>query len=1401
MRRRCFNFNLDSPRLHSHVVNVVLTRPLTHSELVYAANGATILECAACDEHRIDPARYPICIDSGASVSITPNPTDFVNGIHPTTLVDLKGLEGLTRVHGEGIVEWRIFDLFNTVRVIRTKAYFVPGVTIRLFSPQTYFKEGNSGSYYMSHDGSTLTLHDGTALVFPYNRDMNLPLMLPSIGESQANPCLTRLDLSVLAAIPGTESLAHSTVADETNQNITRAQKELLLWHWRFGHCGFQWVQSLAAIPRTTINGTVSDTKGTALLPTKNPGVSSCTAPLCAACQLAKQSRRGSDTSSELQDPSKHMSLRTNDLQPGDRVSIDQFVSTVGGRLQHTKGKEKRDAKYNGGTIFVDHASGFIYSECQVSLNAGETVVSKNAFERFAAEYGIVVKHYHADNHPFQAKDFQESLDHANQKITFSGVGAKHQNGVAERAVQTITKWARAMLLHATIHWPDSANLELWPFAIRHAIFIWNHLPKQGTRLSPLEIFTRSTVSNVPGLLSRMHVWGCPVYVLDPKIQDGKKLPKWSPRVRRGQFVGFSRQHSSSVGLILNLLTGNITAQFHCVYDDLFTTVPANGTEFETTEFDAESWNSLIQSGLERTLDDDESVEVPDLEPDWVETSAQTLPTDRLVPREPERHDLVEPTLIRTPTSSTPPAREPVHLRTPPALRPTSGSPPPTLEGTPRRHLSDEFDAESKTVKFKDVIEEAIDSVGRKEDQEEPQPAPTANDLPPPRRSMRERKTNSRFRGDEWANYQRGRVASQRVRASVLNEQFLHRLDWSTTVETCKSGDLRTMLALIRRYTNADSTVDWLHPFALAAKANSDDNPDWHTAMNGPDKEGYWNAMCKELETLTVQKDAWEVVDREQWMNVLPSTWAFKCKRYPDGLIKKLKARFCVRGDRQRAGVDYFETFAPVVSWTTVRLMLILSLILNLSTRQVDYTAAFLHADIDVDPNFDQLTDEEKRRSGVYVEMPRGFTTAGKVLKLKKSLYGLKQAPRNFFQHLKATLEKIGFVSTDSDACLFISEYVICLVYVDDTLLFSPQLEYIDAVLDKLRAAKMDLEVEDDVAGFLGVDVNRHGSSLTMTQTGLIDRVIKALGCDTLPIKRTPADYEPLGSDKDGESPQESFNYASVIGMLQYLQGHTRPDITFAVSQCARYIHNTRRSHEIALLRIGQYLRGTATEGLTMTPNSSLGLDCFVDADFAGLWGSDDPQDPITAKSRTGYVLCLSQCPILWISKLQTDIALSTMEAEYNALSMAMKDLLPLKRLIETVSEAVGLSLQGVINMRTTVWEDNTGALTLANLEPGRMTPRSKHYGVKYHWFRSHLKPNNIEVLKIDTDDQQADIFTKGLRTQKFVANRKQLLGWFAGNKPKRLRSEGSVTMYDSTALYSAYYKSPGLAWMKMHQK
>jgi hypothetical protein len=138
-----------------------------------------------------------------------------------------------------------------------------------------------------------------------------------------------------------------------------------------------------------------------------------------------------------------------------------------------------------------------------------------------------------------------------------------------------------------------------------------------------------------------------------------------------------------------------------------------------------------------------------------------------------------------------------------------------------------------------------------------------------------------------------------------------------------------------------------------------------------------------EMNALEVEMDSWEVILRKGWMNILPSTLVFLCKRFPDGTVRKLKASSCICGDKQEEGVDYFNTFAPVVSWQTVRLMLVLTVILGLSTKQLDYTAAFLHVPIDLPPDFDSMTNEQKNKPGLYVEMPRDFNSLGKVLKLK----------------------------------------------------------------------------------------------------------------------------------------------------------------------------------------------------------------------------------------------------------------------------------------------------------------------------------------------------------------------------------------------------------------------------------
>jgi Reverse transcriptase (RNA-dependent DNA polymerase) len=386
--------------------------------------------------------------------------------------------------------------------------------------------------------------------------------------------------------------------------------------------------------------------------------------------------------------------------------------------------------------------------------------------------------------------------------------------------------------------------------------------------------------------------------------------------------------------------------------------------------------------------------------------------------------------------------------------------------------------------------------------------------------------------------------------------------------------------------------------------------------------------------------------------------------------------------------------------------------------------------------------------------MPRGFSQSNKMLKLEKSLHGLKQAPCKFFMYLKAKLELIAFKSQSNlDRCLFVSNKVICLVYVDDTPFYSPQESWIDKVIQQLKDTGMDLAVEGEVAGFLGVHITRDTSnnSIYLTQPGLINRIINAVGVQHLPIKHTLASPHPLVKDNNGLPINGTYNYSSVVGMLQYLQNHNRPNITYAVSQCARFVHSPWWSQENAIIRICQYLRGTSDKGMIFRPSDTLSVDCYVHANFAGLWLHEDCLDPTSVKRRLGFVIKVANCPVFWGSKLQGQIALSTMEAEYNALSPTMRELLPFKDLVSVVGTIAGYTDTKIATMRSTVWEDNVGELTLANMEPGRHTPTSKHYGVKIHWFWSHHHPKKVVVKQISTKEQQAEIMTKGLTKDLFV--------------------------------------------------
>ena len=175
--------------------------------------------------------------------------------------------------------------------------------------------------------------------------------------------------------------------------------------------------------------------------------------------------------------------------------------------------------------------------------------------------------------------------------------------------------------------------------------------------------------------------------------------------------------------------------------------------------------------------------------------------------------------------------------------------------------------------------------------------------------------------------------------------------------------------------------------------------------------------------------------------------------------------------------------------------------------------------------------------------------------------------------------------------------------------------------------------------------------------------------------------------------------------------------------------------------------------------NTKMQLDCYVDADFAGLWNQEEHQDPVCVKSRTGYCMMLCGFPVHWVSKLQPCIALSTTESEYIALSQAMRDLLPMREFMVDLASRMELGLDSTAVMKSVIFEDNNGCISIATSP--KMSPRTKHIGVRYHFFKEHIgEEKGIIIEKIATENQVADIFTKGIGENQFQVLRKLLCGW-----------------------------------------
>ena len=551
-------------------------------------------------------------VDNGASASITPHLTDFISPPKPINS-KVKGIGGHAQATYKETVQWKIQDdQGQSHRFTLPNSYYVATAPSQILCPQHLAQTAKdnhplplgtgevTGDEYIQlfwdqrkyvktikldprrNIGMTHTapgIHkfkdflaqqailtpgpccfdthvipdddDKESLqppdpIQPKTQEIQPQFPLQQIGPSTTTqdqiektiPTATQIDF---APLPQTDK--PNLIDEEEEPSKLNPSDELLRWHYKLGHAPFTRLQQMA-------------TKGD--LPKRLATVTP-PPPFCAACKYGKQTKRPLRTKG----PQGHIRTTT---QPGQVVSVDQLESTTPGFVAQLKGLLTTQ-QYNYATIFVDQYSKLSFVFLQKRITSAEMVLAKQSFERFARDHGVKILHYHADNGRFADNRFIQACKDNNQGLTYCGVNAHFQNGVAEKRIRDLQEQARTMLLFAVHKWPKMLSMALWPYALRTANEVRNATPMDNQTKTPLELFTQVEIAPK---LKHFHTFGCPMYILDNKLQGNQAIQKWQARSRLGIYLGPSPNHSRSISLILNPRTGHTSPQYHVKHDDFF---------------------------------------------------------------------------------------------------------------------------------------------------------------------------------------------------------------------------------------------------------------------------------------------------------------------------------------------------------------------------------------------------------------------------------------------------------------------------------------------------------------------------------------------------------------------------------------------------------------------------------------------------------------------------------------------------------------------------------------------------------------------------------------------------------------------------------------------------------------
>ena len=496
-------------------------------------------------------------------------------------------------------------------------------------------------------------------------------------------------------------------------------------------------------------------------------------------------------------------------------------------------------------------------------------------------------------------------------------------------------------------------------------------------------------------------------------------------------------------------------------------------------------------------------------------------------------------------------------------------------------------------------------------------------------------------------------------------------------------------------------------------------------AMNGPRAAFWQKGIDKELASQAKNK-TWTLVPRSEASNILTSRWVFNVKQIPDGsgnTVESPKARLVARGFQQVEGLDYTETYAPVIKFTTIRLLLSLVAHYDLELHQMDVVTAFLNGDLDED---------------IYMEQPEGCIDENKrdcVCKLAKALYGLKQAHRQW--HAKVDdflIGELGFETSRSDPCLYIKRVqntiMLVALYVDDLLLAGSHLDAITWIKGELNK-RFEMKDLGEAKVCIGLEIHRSRGTktLSLTQSKYASNVLDRFRMKSCNPTSTPMEQVRQAIVTDMKDSETSAPYRQAIGCLMYLMVGTRPDLAYAIGKLSQRNADPHESDWVAVKRVMRYLRGTQNLGIvfsnTSEPPVLLG---YSDADWAGCHES--------RKSTSGYVFKFCGGAISWSSRKQTVVATSTCEAEYTALSEACKEATWLR---QVVADVLGSQNDPTI----TIGCDNAGTIAFAHNQS--ITRRNKHVDVKYHFVRDATTRGVVSLVHCPTAEMPADILTKPL--------------------------------------------------------